>query len=144
MVAVMLGDMNENEFKDFCAKVLKWLGYREVEVVSGRPDFWGDIRLVSPKGKRVMVLCVHRLGRDVERDEIYSFCEALLNSLYDKGIIICTGRLSRDAMEVIDSLSGRVEVWGLPRFREMANEAGVTRGNDLRYRGCCVACYDKR
>jgi hypothetical protein len=27
MVAVMLGDMNENEFKDFCAKVLKWLGY---------------------------------------------------------------------------------------------------------------------
>jgi hypothetical protein len=128
VVAVMLGDMNENEFREFCAKVLKWLGYREVEVVSGRPDFWGDIRLVSPKGEKVMVLCVHRLGRDVERDEIYSFCEALLNSSYDKGIIICTGRLSRYAMEVIDSLSGRVEVWGLPRFREMANEAGVKLG----------------
>jgi hypothetical protein len=128
VVAVMLGDMNENEFRDFCAKVLKWLGYREVEVVSGRPDFWGDIRLVSPKGEKVMALCVHRLGRDVERDEIYSFCEALLNSSYDKGIIICTGRLSRDALKVIDSLSGRVEVWGLQRFREMANEAGVKLG----------------
>jgi hypothetical protein len=128
VVAVMLGDMNENEFRDFCAKVLKWLGYREVEVVSGRPDFWGDIRLVSPKGEKVMVLCVHRLGRDVERDEIYSFCEALLNSSYDKGIIICTGRLSRDALKVIDSLSGRVEVWGLQRFREMANKAGVKLG----------------
>jgi hypothetical protein len=128
MVAVMLGDMNENEFREFCAKVLKWLGYREVEVVSGRPDFWGDIRLVSPKGEKVMVLCIHRLGRDVVRDEIYSFCEALLNSSYDKGIIICTGRLSRDALKVIDSLSGRVEVWGLPRFREMANEVGVKLG----------------
>jgi hypothetical protein len=128
MVAVMLGDMNENEFREFCAKVLKWLGYREVEVVYGRPDFWGDIRLVSPKGEKVMVLCVHRLGRDVERDEIYGFCEALLNSSYDKGIIICTGRLSRDALKVIDSLNGGVEVWGLPRFREVANEVGVKLG----------------
>ena len=128
MVAVMLGDMNENEFREFCAKVLKWLGYREVEVVSGRPDFWGDIRLVSPKGEKVMVLCIHRLGRDVGRDEIYSFCEALLNSSYDKGIIICTGRLSRDALKVIDSLNGRVKVWGLPRFREIANEVGVKLG----------------
>jgi hypothetical protein len=75
-----------------------------------------------------MVLCIHRLGRDVGRDEIYCFCEALLNSSYDKGIIICTGRLSRDALKVIDSLNGRVEVWGLPRFREMANEAGVKLG----------------
>jgi hypothetical protein len=128
MAAPMLGEMNENEFKEFCAQVLKRLGYREVEVVSGRQDFWGDIKMVSPEKEKAIVLCIHRLGRDVERDEIYGFCEALLNSSYDKGIIICTGRLSRDALKVIDSLSGRVEVWGLQRFREMANEVGVKLG----------------
>jgi hypothetical protein len=128
MAALMLGEMNENEFKEFCAQVLKRLGYREVEVVSGRQDFWGDIKMVSPEKEKAIVLCIHRLGREVGKDEIYCFCEALLNSSYDKGIIICTGRLSRDALKVIDSLNGRVEVWGLPRFREMANEVGVKLG----------------
>jgi hypothetical protein len=128
MVAVMLGDMNENEFKDFCAKVLKWLGYREVEVVYGRPDFWGDIRLVSPKGERVMVLCVHRLGRDVGRDEIYSFCEALLNSSFDRGIIICTGCISKDVLQSIDKLDGKVELWDLARFIKMVNESRIKLG----------------
>jgi len=128
MAALMLGEMNENEFKEFCAQVLKRLGYREVEVVSGRQDFWGDIKMVSPEKEKAIVLCIHRLGREVGKDEIYCFCEALLNSSYDKGIIICTGRLSRDALKVIDSLNGRVEVWGLPRFREIANEAGVKLG----------------
>jgi hypothetical protein len=128
MAALMFGEMNENEFKEFCAQVLKRLGYREVEVVSGRQDFWGDIKMVSPEKEKAMVLCIHRLGREVGKDEIYCFCEALLNSSYDKGIIICTGRLSRDALKVIDSLNGRVEVWGLQRFREMANEAGVKLG----------------
>jgi hypothetical protein len=84
--------------------------------------------MVSPEKERAIVLCIHRLGREVGKDEIHCFCEALLNSSYDKGIIICTGRLSRDALKVIDSLNGRVEVWGLPRFREMANEAGVKLG----------------
>jgi hypothetical protein len=128
MVAVMLGDMNENEFREFCAKVLKWLGYREVEVVSGRPDFWGDIRLVSPKGERVMVLCVHRLGRDVGRDEIYSFCEALLNSSFDRGIIICTGYISKDVLQSIDKLDGKVELWDLARFIKMVNESRIKIG----------------
>jgi hypothetical protein len=84
--------------------------------------------MVSPEKEKAIVLCIHRLGREVGKDEIHCFCEALLNSSYDKGIIICTGRLSRDALKVIDSLNGRVEVWGLPRFREMANEAGVKLG----------------
>jgi hypothetical protein len=84
--------------------------------------------MVSPEKEKAIVLCIHRLGREVGKDEIYCFCEALLNSSYDKGIIICTGRLSRDALKVIDSLNGRVEVWGLQRFREMANEVGVKLG----------------
>jgi hypothetical protein len=128
MVAVMLGDMSEDEFKEFCVQVLKRLGYREVEVVSNRQDFWGDIKLVSPKGKKSMVLCIHRLGREVGKDDIYGFCEALNKSQYDKGIIICTGRISKDVLQSIDKLDGRVELWDLARFMKMVNEAGIKIG----------------
>jgi hypothetical protein len=128
MVAVMLGDMSEDEFKGFCVQVLKRLGHREVEVVSNRQDFWGDIKLVSPKGKKSMVLCIHRLGREVGKDDIYGFCEALNKSQYDKGIIICTGRISKDVLQSIDKLDGRVELWDLARFMKMVNEAGIKLG----------------
>jgi hypothetical protein len=128
MAALMLGEMNENEFKEFCAQVLKRLGYREVEVVSGRQDFWGDIKMVSPEKEKAIVLCIHRLGREVGKDEIYCFCEALNKSEYDKGIIICTGRVSKDVLQFIDSLDGRVELWDLARFMKMVNEVGVKLG----------------
>jgi hypothetical protein len=128
MAALMLGEMNENEFKEFCAQVLKRLGYREVEVVSGRQDFWGDIKMVSPEKEKAIVLCIHRLGREVGKDEIYGFCEALNKSEYDKGIIICTGRVSKDVLQFIDSLDGRVELWDLARFMKMVNEAGIKIG----------------
>jgi len=123
----MLSDMKEHEFKELCAEIFRKLGYSGVELICGRPGLWGDIILTSPERKRVIVLCIHCLGREVGKDEIFSFCEEVYNSTIDKGIIVTTGHLSKDALHFVDA-QHKVEVWDLPRFREMANKAGIKLG----------------
>ncbi len=128
MEFVMLSDVKKHEFKDLCSKIFERLGYCSDESVYGRQGMGRGLIFTSPTGEKVAVLCLHCLGREVGNDEIRDFRDALFNSPIDRGIIVTTGRLSSDVSRIIAGLGDRVELWDLPKFREMANKAGIKLG----------------
>jgi hypothetical protein len=128
MDTVVLNYMNGLQFRMLCAELFKGLGYCEVRLVHRKPGMWADITAVSPEGKRVAALCIHRLGRGLGKEEIYRLYKTILDSSIDKGILVTTACLSNNVIQFVEELSGRVEVWDLPKLLEKADEAGIKLG----------------
>jgi len=114
--------LSPEEFEEFCADLLKRMGYRDVRWVGGSGDMGLDVICSDEYGGRVGVQCKrYSPSRKVTAKEVREFIGAL--SLYgcDSGILFTTSDLTDEAWEEV-RIHGNITVIDGFELRRMLNE----------------------
>ena len=114
--------LSPEEFEEFCADLLKRMGYRDVRWVGGSGDMGLDVICSDEYGGRVGVQCKrYSPSRKVTAKEVREFIGAL--SLYgcDSGILFTTSDLTDEAWEEV-RIHGNITVIDGFELRRMLSE----------------------
>ncbi|ACV25414.1 restriction endonuclease [Methanocaldococcus fervens] len=112
-----LDALNGYEFEEFVARLLRMMGYEDVQVTQRTGDKGKDIIAYSNHGKpfkyKVIVECKHT--KSVGRPVIQKLQGALLHELgddpYIKGIIVTSGKFTKEAIEYTEEINKKHGSW---------------------------------
>ena len=121
---VHLTEMDGFEFENLCKVIFEQLNYGEVELQPPVGDGGKDILIFTPNGK-IVVECKHQPNTSIGRPVIQKLHSAVITENATKGIVITTGRFSRQAIEHAANLSPAIELVDIAMFRDMASRAGI-------------------
>jgi restriction system protein len=126
--AVSLDEMSGFDFEEFFADILNKLGYGHVEKILFTQDGGRDILIDSPKGL-IVVECKHQPNTSIGRPIVQKLHSAVITSKAVRGMLVTTGRFTKEALEYSAHLSGSntpIEMIDRPILIDMASRANVT------------------
>ena len=128
--------MSGYEFEEFVADVMKRLGYGQIEKVLKTQDEGRDILIRSSAGLLV-VECKHQPNTSIGQPIVQKLHSAVISSRAAKGILVTTGRFTKEAIEYAARLADSgtiIEMVDRPILGDMASRAGIrliSRGESL-------------
>ena len=104
--------MDGFEFEQYCAYLLRKIGYRNVVVTPKSNDKGRDIICTDKKGMKVFVECKHyREDRLINREQILKLAGSMAIYGADRCLFITTSGFNKNAIEV--GKHKRVELWDM-------------------------------
>lgn len=103
---VYLDTLDGLEFEDLCEQMFKNLGYA-VENIVGVGDGGRDLILHSVDDEKIIVECKHQPNSTVGRPVVQKLHSAVISSHAKKGILITSGKFSKEAIEHAELLTSQ-------------------------------------
>lgn len=126
--AVLLDKMSGFDFEELVADILNRLGYGHVEKILFTQDGGRDILIHSPNGL-IVIECKHQPKTSIGRPIVQKLHSAAITSKAVKGILVTTGRFTKEALEYAANLAGSqtpIEMVDRPILIDMASRANIT------------------
>ena len=113
-------------FESVCERIFTKLNWGKVERIGSVADGGRDI-VIHQEGGSIVVECKHQPNTSIGRPIIQKLHSAVISSGAVKGIVITTGKFSREAIEHAQFLSRNtpIELFDLRRLSELAQEANM-------------------
>ncbi len=121
---VHLDEVDGFGFEEVCRRILDRAKWGGVKRIGGVADGGRDLVVDGPGGK-VIVECKHQPGSSVGRPVIQKLHSALVSYGAVKGVVMTTGRFTREAAEHTKSLDPPVELMDFGRVSAMAERVGI-------------------
>ena len=121
---VYLVDMDGFEFESLCKTIFEQLGYGRVELLPPVGDGGRDLIIHEPQGNTV-VECKHQPKTSIGRPIIQKLHSAVISEGARKGIVVTTGKFSRQAIEHAANLRPEIELIDIAMLRDLASRAGI-------------------
>jgi len=121
---IHLEEMDGFEFENLCKVIFERLDYGEVELQPPVGDGGKDLLIFSPQGK-IVVECKHQPNTSIGRPIVQKLHSATISEGAVKGIVVTTGKFSRQAMEHASELSPTIELVDMAMLRDLASRAGI-------------------
>ena len=126
--AVFLDKMSGFDFEELVADILNRLGYGHIEKILFTQDGGRDILIHSPEGL-IVVECKHQPKSNIGRPVVQKLHSAVITSKAVKGMLVTTGRFTKEALEYAANLAGsntHIDMIDRPILIDMASRANVT------------------
>jgi restriction system protein len=125
--AVLLDKMSGFDFEELVADILYKLGYGYIKEIRTTQDGGKDILIHSQKGL-IVVECKHQPKTSIGRPVVQKLHSAVITSKAVKGILVTTGRFTKEALEYATELANStapIEMVDRPILIDMASRANV-------------------
>lgn len=120
-------------FEKLCERIFKEINAGDVKRIGGVADGGRDLMIDGPDG-RTIVECKYYKNSSISRPVVQKLHSAVISNKGKKGIIISTGRYTKQAIEYAASLKDiTMELYDMLQLRDLAERAGiklVTGSND--------------
>ena len=121
---INLQDIDGYEFEKVCAEIFQNMNYGQVELTPPVGDAGKDIILHTPHGK-IIVECKHYLNSSVGRPVIQKLHSAVISENGIKGMVVTTGRFSKNAIEHAKTLIPPIELVDFEILNDWALKANI-------------------
>lgn len=121
---IHLDEVDGFGFEMVCRRILDRAGWGKVERIGGVADGGRDL-VVDGSGGRIIVECKHQPDSSVGRPVIQKLHSAVVSYGASKGVVMTTGRFTREAVEHSQDLSPPVELMDLGRISALAERSGI-------------------
>ncbi|MCW4004850.1 MAG: restriction endonuclease [Candidatus Bathyarchaeota archaeon] len=124
---VLLDKMSGFDFEELVADILSKLGYGHVEKILYTQDGGRDILIHSSSGL-IVIECKHQPKSSIGRPVVQKLHSAVVTSKATKGILVTTGRFTKEALEYASKLAGSttpIDMVDRPILIDMASRANV-------------------
>lgn len=128
---VYLDTMSGFDFESLCARIFEKLEWGTVERIGMVGDGGRDIVIHQQSGS-IVVECKHQPKTSIGRPIVQKLHSAVISTGAIKGIIITTGKFSKEAIEHARLLSKQtpIELYDFARFSQLAQEAKIKLVSD--------------
>ncbi len=116
--------MDGFEFESLCKTIFEQLDYGRVELLPPVGDGGRDLIIHDQQGKTV-VECKHQPKTSIGRPIIQKLHSAVISEGARKGIVVTTGKFSRQAIEHAATLSPEIELIDIAMLRDLTSRAGM-------------------
>lgn len=121
----MLDDLSPREFESWCKVLLERIQGCQVENQPYVGDEGRDLIVHEPDGK-IVVECKHYPNSTVGRPVVQKLHSAVLTAGTDKGMILTTGKFSRNAVGYVANLEdAEIELWDSSKLIYYAEKVGL-------------------
>ena len=130
---VYLDTLDGFEFEDLCEQMFKNLGY-VVDNIVGVGDGGRDLILHSVDGEKIIVECKHQPNSTIGRPVVQKLHSAVISSHAKKGILITSGKFSKEAIEHAELLTSQgiaMELVDFLNFVALAVKAKINISTSL-------------
>jgi restriction system protein len=134
---VVLDSLDGFEFEVLCERIFQRAGWGRVQRIGGIADGGRDLIIHTPNNEKIIVECKHQPRSSIGRPIVQKLHSAIISEHTNKGIIVTTGKFSKDAIAYANNLSDgtNIELFGLMKLTELAQKGKIeisTSGEDLR------------
>lgn len=122
---IVLDFLTAAEFRELCASIYRRLGYTEVEIP--RPLRRQNLLLIDSEGTRTLAHCKNHPHKTIGKTEVEKLHSALVYAKADRGLLLTSGRLSKQAKGYARQLSAKgvpIQLRDHRGLAEAATEAG--------------------
>lgn len=116
-------------FERVCERIFKKAGWGKVTHIGGVADRGRDLIIHTPTGKKIVVECKLYGRGSVGRPIVQKLHSAVIDEHADSGIIVTTGKFTKDAIEYAANLTKNhdksIEMFDLHKIMELAHKAGI-------------------
>ena len=125
------------KFEDYCAKLLKRMGYNVVQ--TKKTGDGGKDAYAWKDGKKYLVECKHYQGdKKIDRPKLQKLFAAMNEEEADGGIFMATCYYSKEALEYGNKY--RIQTINRDQLLELAGDNLVKEDTDTIYSLCCPVC----
>ena len=134
---VFLDSIDGFGFESLCQRIFQKAGLGQVERIGGVSDAGRDLIIHDNKNGKIVVECKHQPKTSIGRPIVQKLHSAIISEGTNKGIIVTTGKFSKQAIDYINELSDgtSIELIGMLKLTELAQRGGIqiiSQGEDLR------------
>jgi len=123
---VFLNSLDGFGFESFCQRLFEMSGWGRVEQIGGVADKGRDLIIHTPNGGKIIVECKHQPNSSIGRPIVQKLHSAIISSNTDQGIIITTGKFSKQAIECAQELPNvKIQLFDMHKIGELAQKAGI-------------------
>ena len=127
---VFLDTLDGFEFESFCQRLFEMSGWGVVEQIGGVADGGRDLIIHPHNGSKIIVECKHQPNSSIGRPIVQKLHSAIISSNTDQGIIITTGKFSKQAIEYAENLEdATIRLFDMPKIVELAQKGGIQIAN---------------
>jgi len=119
---VFLDSLDGFGFESLCQRIFQKAGLGQVERIGGVSDAGRDLIIHDNKNKKIVVECKHQPKTSIGRPIVQKLHSAIISEGTNKGIIVTTGKFSKQAIDYIKELSDgtNIELIGMLKLTELA------------------------
>lgn len=123
---VHLDTMDGFEFEAFCERMFRKLGWGSVERIGMVADGGRDIVIHQAHGS-IVIECKHQPNSSIGRPVVQKLHSAVMSTGAYKGILITTGKFTREAIEHAEMISEDVEIelYDFSKLSALAHDAKI-------------------
>ena len=126
---INLDSLDGFAFERVCERIFEKAGWGEVTRIGGTADRGRDLIIRTPEGRRIVVECKFYNNTAVGRPIVQKLHSAIIDSHADSGIIVTTGKFSKDAIEYAAGLTRNhdrlIKLFDMHKITELAHKAGI-------------------
>ena len=119
--------MDGFEFEHLCERIFQKANWGDVQQIAHVADGGRDLIIHQPKGGSIVVECKHQPNTSIGRPIVQKLHSAVISSGAVKGIIVTSGRYSKEAIEHAKLLSKTTSIELIDRHKliALAEEAKI-------------------
>jgi len=124
--AVFLNSLDGFGFEAFCERLFEKSGWGRIERIGMVGDAGRDLIIHTSQGK-IVVECKHQPNSTIGRPIVQKLHSAVISAHTKKGIIITTGKFSKQAIEYSKNLTDgtKIELFDMHKIAELAQKGGI-------------------
>lgn len=125
--AVFLNSLDGFAFEAFCKRVFEKSGWGRVERIGMVGDAGRDLIIHTHNQEKIVVECKHQPKSSIGRPIVQKLHSAIISAKTNKGIIITTGKFSKQAIEYAKNLTDgtKIELFDMHKIAELAQRGGI-------------------
>jgi restriction system protein len=134
---ILLDSLDGFGFEALCQRIFEKSGWGQVERIGMTGDAGRDLIIHSSNKEKIIVECKHQPKTSIGRPVVQKLHSAIISSHTNQGIIITTGKFSKQAIEYAKDLSDgtSIQLFDMYKLTELAQKGGIeitNTGEDLR------------
>jgi restriction system protein len=127
---VFLDTLDGFEFESFCQRLFELSGWGVVEQIGGVADGGRDLIIHPHNASKIIVECKHQPNTSIGRPIVQKLHSAIISSNTNQGIIVTTGKFSKQAIEYAEDLNSvTIRLFDMSKIVELAQKAGIQIAN---------------
>ena len=124
---ILLDSLDGFGFEALCQRIFEKAGWGRVERIGMTGDAGRDLIIHSSNNEKTIVECKHQPKTSIGRPVVQKLHSAVISSHTNKGIIITTGKFSKQAIEYAKDLSDgtTIQLFDMYKLTELAQQGGI-------------------